>query len=378
MSGEPTTSLAGIGPAGSSGFLEFEKPLLRIQNDIEQMEREQHETGRNVAGDLRQQRARFKATLRRLYSGLTPWETVLVARHPKRPLVKDYLRLIFRDFCELHGDRAFRDDKAVITGFARIGGHKVMVIGHNKGRDVKERIACNFGCAHPEGYRKALEKMKLAEKFGLPVVTLVDTQGAYPGIGAEERGIAYAIAVNLREMARLRTPIVCAVIGEGGSGGALGICVGDRVAMLQHAFYSVISPEGCAAILWKTAEQRKHAAEALRLTSGDLMKLGIIDEIIAEPLGGAHRDPEAAAANLEKYVTDSLADLKRITLNSLVRRRQEKIRHLGSFFEEPSAAKSSEVTESVPTRRSRPRISRLAGRLASTARRLTSTEEVAT
>ena len=376
MSGEPATLLATNGLGAPGGFLEFEKPLVRIQNDIEQMEREQRETGRNVAGDIRQQRARFKATLKRLYGDLTPWETVVVARHPKRPLVRDYLRLIFRDFCELHGDRTFRDDKAIICGFARIGGHKVMVIGHNKGKDVKERIACNFGCAHPEGYRKALQKMQLAEKFGLPVVTLVDTHGAYPGIGAEERGIAYAIAVNLREMARLRTPIVCAVIGEGGSGGALGICVGDRVAMFQHAFYSVISPEGCAAILWKTAEQRKNAAEALRLTSRELRKLGIIDEIISEPLGGAHRDPEAAAANLERYITESLADLKRPKIDSLVRRRQERIRRLGSFFEEPSAASAAGVTEAAATPRSRPRTSRLTGRLTMTARRLASTKEV--
>ena len=347
-------------------MLEFEKPLRRIQYDIEEMQREQREVGRDLSADIRQQRARFKSTMRRLYTGLTPWETVLVARHPNRPLSTDYLRMIFRDFCELHGDRAFSDDKAMITGFARIGGHKVMFIGQNKGKDVKERVACNFGCAHPEGYRKALKKMKLAEKYGLPVVCLVDTQGAYPGIGAEERGIAYAIAENLMEMARLRTPTVCVVIGEGGSGGALGVGVGDRVAMLQHAFYSVISPEGCAAILWKTADRRKHAAEALKLTGRDLKKLDLVDDIIAEPLGGAHRDPEATAANLEKYIVSALTELKRLTLDSLIRRRQERIRSLGAFYTEPSAAKTSTAVVTLKTRRSSSRTSRLSPRLAPT------------
>ncbi len=363
MSSEPAVASAGVAAASVGGYLEFEKPLLRIQHDIGEMEREQAETGRDLAKDIRQQRSRYKATLRRLYNTLTPWETVLVARHPKRPLTTDYLRMIFRDFCELHGDRNFGDDKAIITGFARIGGHKVMVIGHNKGKEVKERIACNFGCAHPEGYRKALQKMKLAEKYNLPVVCLIDTQGAYPGIGAEERGISYAIATNLMEMSRLRTPIVCAVIGEGGSGGALGVGVGDRVAMFQHSFYSVISPEGCAAILWKTAERRKHAAEALRLTARELTKLDVIDEVIPEPLGGAHRDEETAAANLEKYLVSALNSLKRLTIKSLVSRRQERIRKLGSFYEEPSAAGEQPETGVRKTRKAKPRASRLATRL---------------
>ena len=296
----------------------------------------------------------------------TPWETVQVARHPKRPLSTDYLRMVFCDFCELHGDRAFGDDKAVVTGFARIGGHRVLFIGHNKGKEVKERIACNFGCAHPEGYRKALHKMRLAEKYRLPVVSLIDTQGAYPGIGAEERGIAHAIARNLMEMTRLRTPIVCVVIGEGGSGGALGLAVGDRVAMFQHAFYSVISPEGCAAILWRTAEHRKHAAEALRLTSRELMKLDLIDEIIPEPVGGAHRDPQAAAAVLEKYVTGALNDLKRLTLNSLLKRRQERLRSLGSFFDDPGGVKTRPVAEVRRTRRPSSRVTRLSPRFTRT------------
>jgi len=273
---------------------------------------------------------------RRLYSHLTPWETVLVARHARRPLAPDYIRMFVRDFCELHGDRGFRDDRAIITGFGRVGPHKVMLIAHNKGRDTKERIACNFGCAHPEGYRKALLKMRLAAKYRLPVVCVIDTQGAYPGIGAEERGISQAIAVNLMEMSRLRTPIVCVVIGEGGSGGALGIGVGDRVAMFEHAFYSVISPEGCAAILWKSADYRQQAAEALKLTAKELKKLGIIDEIIPEPLGGNHQDPQAAAAALEAYLVETLRDLKRVRPDSLLKQRYERIRAWGSFFESPA------------------------------------------
>jgi acetyl-CoA carboxylase carboxyl transferase subunit alpha len=363
MSSEPTVLSAGAAAASVGGFLEFEKPLLRIQHDIEEMEREQGETGRDLSGDIRQQRTRLRTTMKRLYRNLTPWETVLVARHPKRPLSTDYLKMIFRDFCELHGDRAFSDDKAIITGFARIGGHKVMFVGHNKGKEVKERIACNFGCAHPEGYRKALHKMRLAEKYGLPVVCLIDTQGAYPGIGAEERGIAYTIATNLMEMARLRVPIVCVVIGEGGSGGALGVGVGDRVAMLQHSFYSVISPEGCAAILWRTAEQRKHAAEALKLTARDLSKLGLIDEVINEPMGGAHRDPQKTGATLEKFVVASLNDLKRLTVGTLVRRRQERIRSLGSFFEAPGQVKTRAASEVHPSRRATSRTLRLGRRL---------------
>jgi acetyl-CoA carboxylase carboxyl transferase subunit alpha len=358
MSG--TTSAATAAPPGANGpggLLEFEKPLQRIQHDIAEMEREQQETGRDHAAEIKRQKSRLRSTLRRLYSSLTPWETVLVARHPKRPHTSDYLNLIFRDFCELHGDRAFADDRAIISGFARIGGHKVMVVGHNKGKDIKERMACHFGCAHPEGYRKALQKMKLAEKYKVPVVCLVDTQGAYPGIGAEERGIAYSIALNLMELSRLRTPIVSIVIGEGGSGGALGIAVADRVAMLQHSFYSVISPEGCAAILWKTAEKRKHAAEALRITSKELASLDLVDDIIPEPIGGAHRDPEAAGAELQKYIITTLDSLKRQRVDTLLARRAAKLRGLGSFFEE-----GGERTAPVkrPARKSTPRAARMA------------------
>jgi acetyl-CoA carboxylase carboxyl transferase subunit alpha len=318
--------------ASGAGYLEFEKPLLRIQQEIEQLEARQGEDGRDFSADIRQLRSRLKQMTKRLYSHLTAWETVMVARHPRRPLTPDYLSRIVRDFCELHGDRLYGDDKAIITGFGRIGPHKVMIIGHNKGRDTTERIRCNFGCAHPEGYRKALRAMKLAEKFGLPVVTFIDTQGAFPGIGAEERGISSAIAVNLMEMSRLKTPIACVVIGEGGSGGALGIGVGDRVAMFEHGFYSVISPEGCAAILWRTGEQRKLAAEALKLTSRDLLKLGIIDHVIREPLGGAHRHPDEAAASLEEYLVDTLRELKRYKIETILRKRHERLRNQASFF----------------------------------------------
>ena len=363
MSSEPTTLSDSPGATSSGDFLEFERPLRRIQHDIEEMEREQSESGHSLAADIRRQRVRYRSTIKRLYSALTPWETVLVARHPKRPLTTDYLKMIFRDVCELHGDRTFGDDPAIITAFARVGGHRVLVVGHNKGKDVKERVKCNFGCAHPEGYRKALLKMRLAAKYGLPVVCLIDTQGAYPGIGAEERGIAFAIATNLMEMSRLRTPIVCVVIGEGGSGGALGIGVGDRVAMFQHSFYSVISPEGCAAILWKTADQRKHAAEALRLAAKELIKLGIVDDIIPESIGGAHRNPEAAGESLEQYLTDVIDDLKRIRLDTLLRRRQERIRNLGSFYDDPSKSKLVVKTKERRTRKLTSRASRLSTRL---------------
>jgi acetyl-CoA carboxylase carboxyl transferase subunit alpha len=238
--------------------------------------------------------------------------------------------MIVKDFDEVHGDRKFADDKTIVTGMGRIGGHKCMIIGHHKGRDTKEKIACNFGCAHPEGYRKALAKMEFAEKFNLPIVTLIDTPGAYPGIGSEERGVAEAIAVNLREMSRLRVPIVCIVIGEGGSGGALGIGVGDRLAMMQYAWYSVISPEGCSGILWKGAENAPQAAEALKLTSKYLKGLGIIDEIIEEPLGAAHRNPRAAADSVEKFIDKTLRDLKKRPLDQLVDERYERIRNLGT------------------------------------------------
>jgi len=310
--------------------LEFERPLLQLERQVSELELHMKQTGVDMSAEVRKLRDNHTAMLKKTYQNLTPWNTVQVARHPGRPQTVDYLRLIVKDFCELHGDRHFGDDPAIITGFGRIGSQKCLVVGHHKGRDTKERIATHWGCAHPEGYRKALLKMKLAEKFKLPVVTFIDTPGAYPGIGAEERGQAEAIAVNLREMSRLRTPILSLVIGEGGSGGALGIGVADRVAMMQHAWYSVISPEGCAAILWKTGAEASKAASALKLTAEDNLANGIIDAVIDEPLGAAHRNPALAAENAEKWITRNLRELLRLKTDTLIERRWDRFRQIGT------------------------------------------------
>ena len=274
-----------------------------------------------------------EATIREVYADLDPWQTVRVARHPNRPQTRDYLDMICRDFCELHGDRRFGDDPAIVAGLARIGTHKCMVIGHQKGRTTQEKLACHFGCAHPEGYRKALLKMELAQKLGVPIVTLVDTPGAYPGIGAEQRGQAEAIAVNLREMSRIRVPIVSVIIGEGGSGGALGLAVANRVAMMAYAWYSVISPEGCAAILWKQANEQtnKSAAMALKLSSRDNLKLGIVDAIVDEPLGGAHRDPAEAGNALRDWIVGQLDELSGMSTDDLLEERYQRFRRMGSY-----------------------------------------------
>lgn len=345
--------------------LEFEKPVVEIERQIADVEiklkkaqlraeAEPVETpaypgietaaepelhADDLTSELERLRGQRESALERAYSTLSPRDTVLVARHPKRPQSRDYIELMCKDFCELHGDRRFGDDPAMVVGFARIGSFKTLVVGHYKGRSTKERIACHFGCAHPEGYRKAMAKMKLAEKFGLPIVTFVDTPGAYPGLGAEARGQAEAIAVNLREMSRLKTPVLSIVIGEGGSGGALGIAVADRVAMLQYAWYSVISPEGCAAILWKQANEQTNAlaAQALRLTASDNLSLGIVDAVIPEPMGGAHRDPKKAAQNIERWITDQLHELKAVNPATLPATRYERFRKLGSFTELPAA-----------------------------------------
>ncbi|NLX14045.1 MAG: acetyl-CoA carboxylase carboxyltransferase subunit alpha [Phycisphaerales bacterium] len=328
-------------PTGLDITLEFERPLARIEREIAELEAAQDEGKRDLSSDIRELRNTLESLTRRTYAKLTPWETVLVARHPRRPVLQDYLDGCVRDFCELHGDRCFGDDQAIITGFGRIGGQKVMLVGHDKGRTTKEKIARHFGCAHPEGYRKALHKMRLAEKFRLPVVCVIDTQGAFPGDKAEERGIAQAIAVNMMEMSRLRVPIVCVVIGEGGSGGALGIGVGDRLAMFEHSYYSVITPEGCAAILYKSAERANVAAKSLKLTAKDLKRLNIIDEILPEPMGGGHRNPSALFAVFERFVGDTLRELKRVRIDTLLKRRYERLRNLGSFFESPSARKAA-------------------------------------
>ncbi len=307
-------------PGGARHVLGFEKPLAQLEQQIADLERTQ--TGRQVdyTAELRELRENYTSLLRKTYDGLGAWETVQVARHPQRPLFVDYVEMIFREFREIHGDRRYGDDLAIRCGLSKIGGHKVMLIGHHKGRDTKEKIKCMFGLANPEGYRKALRAMKLAEKFKLPVVTLVDTPGAYPGIGAEERGQAESIAVNLMEMSRLQTPIVSVIIGEGGSGGALGIAVADRVAMSQYAWYSVISPEACSSILFKDGTQAARMAEALKLTSKDLKWLGVIDAIVPEPLGGAHRDPHQAAHHLEQFLAKTLRELKRRSLDELLGR----------------------------------------------------------
>jgi acetyl-CoA carboxylase carboxyl transferase subunit alpha len=310
--------------------LDFEEAVAQIDIQIDLMEAKID--AEVFADELRTLRQARESLLTKTYANLTPWQTVRVARHPQRPQTLDYVRMICRDWSELHGDRRFGDDAALITGFARIGSLKCLVVGHHKGRTTEERIKCRFGCANPEGYRKALLKMKLAEKFHLPIVTLIDTPGAYPGVDSEQRGQAEAIAVNLREMSRLRTPIVCIVIGEGGSGGALGIGVGDRIAMLQHSWYSVISPEGCAAILWKKANEQTNnsAAQALALTAESNLKNGLIDAIIPEPNGGAHRDPQATAERLQGWVVDSIRELQRLAPDTLVRLRFDKIRNIGT------------------------------------------------
>jgi acetyl-CoA carboxylase carboxyl transferase subunit alpha len=313
--------------------LDFEKPVAQLELQIIELEALQNQKQVDYSRELRQLRMNYTSLLRKTYENLSAWETVQVARHPQRPLFKDYVDLVCREFRELHGDRHFGDDPAIKCGLARMAGHKVMLIGHHKGRDTKEKVKCYFGLAHPEGYRKALRCMKLAEKFGLPVVTLIDTPGAYPGIGAEERGQAESIARNLMEMSRLRTPIISIVTGEGGSGGALGIGVADKVAMMEFAWYSVISPEACSSILFKGNEGAAQLAESLKLTSRDLRELGVIDTIVPEPLGGAHRDPHTAAHNLEQYIAKALRDLKRTKVENLLERRYEKFRNLGVVAE---------------------------------------------
>ena len=309
--------------------LPFEKPIAKLAREIEEIEASQTQSGRDFAAEVRQLRGQLVNLVKKTYSTLTPWETVQVARHPRRPLAGDYLEAIAKDFVELHGDRLFGDDASTRCGLGRIGPEKVAIIAQHKGRDTKEKIACNFGCALPEGYRKAMRVMKLAEKYHLPVVSLIDTPGAFPGVESEERGVAEAIARNLMGMSRLRTPIISIVIGEGGSGGALGIGVADRISMLEFAYYSVISPEGCAAILWKSGAQAQEAAEALKLTSRQLKELDVIDAIIPEPLGGAHRNPSEACNNVERFITRTLRELSRVSLDALLEHRYARWRRMG-------------------------------------------------
>lgn len=311
--------------------LDFEQPLLEIEAKIAALQTAEDAGSREELARLQDRLDRLRE---KTFAGLTPWQTTQLARHPRRPHARDFVRLLFEDFIELHGDRLYGDDPAIVGGLARFDGYGVVVIGHQKGRETREKITRNFGMPHPEGYRKALRLMQLAEKFAKPVVTFIDTPGAYPGIGAEERGQAEAIARNLREMAGLRTPIVAVVTGEGGSGGALAIGMGNRVLMLEHAVYSVISPEGCAAILWGDAGKAPEAAEIMKITARDLLRLGVIDTVVPEPPGGAHRDWEAAARNLRAALAEHLGTLRAQGPEALVRERGEKFRRIGAFEEE--------------------------------------------
>jgi len=315
----------------ASPRLEFEKDILEIQGQIEKLVAMAEESGFDVTEQLEDLTTKLETLKEDTYQNLTPIEQVQVARHPRRPYTLDHIERVFTDWIELHGDRAFRDDEAIIAGWARLDGQPVMVVGHQKGRDIKENLRRNFGMAHPEGYRKALRFMRQAEKFGRPVITFIDTPGAYPGLGSEERGISEAIAFNLREMARLRVPLVSVVVGEGGSGGALGLGVTDRILMLEHSIYSVISPEGCAAILWRSAEHREKAATALRLTSKDLLSLGIADEVIPEPPGGAHSDWDATAFSVQEALVRHLKELSKLSVDKLLKARWSKYDAIGEW-----------------------------------------------
>jgi acetyl-CoA carboxylase carboxyl transferase subunit alpha len=318
--------------------LDFEKPIGELEDKINELKSFNSEEKADLNPEIKKLEEKLGKLKNQVYENLSPWQRIQIARHPDRPYTLDYVRLISDNFIELHGDRLFSDDHALVAGLATIDGQKVMVMGHQKGRDVKENIMRHFGCAHPEGYRKAIRLMRFAEKFNLPVVIFIDTPGAYPGIGAEERGQAQAIASNLMDMAQVKVPIVAVVIGEGGSGGALGIGVADKVLILQHAYYSVISPEGCASILWRNSVRAPDAAKALRIMGEDLIEFGIVDEIIPEPLGGAHRDPEATAASVKKMILKYLKKLEDIPGQKILDGRYERFRKIGEFQEvQPSS-----------------------------------------
>jgi acetyl-CoA carboxylase carboxyl transferase subunit alpha len=314
-------------------FLEFEQPIAELETRIDELRYVQDDSAADISEEIQRLTKRSQTLTKDIYGKLSPWQVAQVARHPQRPYTLDYVQALFTHFEELHGDRAFADDAAIVGGLARFNGTPCMIVGHQKGRDTKEKIARNFGMPKPEGYRKALRLMKLAEKFGLPMFTFVDTPGAYPGIDAEERGQSEAIGRNLFEMARLRTPIIVTIIGEGGSGGALAIAIGDVVQMLQYATYSVISPEGCASILWRSADMAPEAADALAITSSRLKTLGLVDRIIPEPLGGAHRDPQATAQALKKALAEALKQLQEKKPKELVEERLERLMGYGKFKE---------------------------------------------
>jgi acetyl-CoA carboxylase carboxyl transferase subunit alpha len=311
--------------------LDFERPIVELEKKIEELRNFTSHKKVDLSSEIKRLEEKLETLKKDIYGNLSAWQRVQIARHPQRPYTLDYIGAMMSDFIEIHGDRCFSDDRALITGLATLDNQKIMAIGHQKGRDIKENLKRNFGCAHPEGYRKALRAMQMAEKFDLPVVIFIDTPGAYPGVGAEERGQAQAIALNLKEMITLTVPIVATVIGEGGSGGALGIGIADRVCVLENAYYSVISPEGCAAILWKDGAKAPDAAEVLKLTAEDLLKMNIIDEIIPEPLGGAHRDPEKTAKVLKETIKKNLKDLKMQSKEKLLEARYQKFRSIGKF-----------------------------------------------
>jgi acetyl-CoA carboxylase carboxyl transferase subunit alpha len=331
--------------------LDFEKPIIELQTKLDELRQhpEKHSLGIRIEEEIQLIEKKLEEMRRNIFLNLTPWQRVQLARHPHRPYTLDYLRLVFTDFHELHGDRLFAEDRAMVGGLARLGEQPVVVLGTQKGRDTKENILRNFGSAHPEGYRKALRLMRLADKFGLPIITLIDTAGAYPGVAAEERHIAEAIAVNIREMMLFQVPIIAAIIGEGGSGGALGIGVADRVLILENAYYSVISPEGCAAILWKDRSAAAKAAAALRITAKDLLELGLVDEIIPEPMGGAHTDPDTMAANLKAHLLKQLEGLLPLTATERLQQRRRKFRAHGHFIEkEPTPGEMNEAAAPAP------------------------------
>ncbi len=314
-------------------FLDYEQPIAELEAKIDELRHMSGETELNITEEIQKLQEKSKELTRSIFSSLTPWQTTQMARHPQRPYTLDYIHRIISDFEELHGDRTYADDKALITGMGRLNGRSVMVIGHQKGRDTKEKVARNFGMPRPEGYRKALRIMKMAERFGMPVITFIDTPGAYPGIGAEERGQSEAIARNLFEMAQLKTPIISTVIGEGGSGGALAVGVADHIMMLQYSIYSVISPEGCASILWKSADKAADAAETLGVTSSRLTDLELVDQVIDEPLGGAHRDIDEMATRVANAIDEKLTQLAALPIETLLEQRQQKLFNYGVFEE---------------------------------------------
>ena len=312
---------------------DFEKPIIELEKKIEGLKKFSEDKAVDLCSEIIDLTEKLKKLKKGIYSKLSPWQKIQISRHPQRPTTLDYIAMIMKDFIPLAGDRLFGEDKALLTGFATLDQRKIAVIGHQKGKDTKENIERNFGCAHPEGYRKAMRIMRLAERFNMPIVCLIDTPGAYPGVGAEERGQAQAIAENIRDMFSIKVPILVTIIGEGGSGGALGIGVGDKVLIMENAYYSVISPEGCAAILWKDASKREEAAKVLKLTAPDLLKMGIVDEIVSEAEGGAHRGAEQSAQNLKSAINKNLDELSRLSVETLLDQRYQRYRKMGIFNE---------------------------------------------